>query len=256
MTAPVTLVVPCYNEGARLDDEAFLSLVRDDQSLRLLLVDDGSTDNTALRLAALAARAPDRIATLSLDHNQGKAEAVRRGLQRALADEAAFVGYIDADLATPPAEVRRLVGLVREGRAAVLLASRVALLGRDIQRKPVRHYVGRVFATVASLVLRLTVYDTQCGAKLFRATPALQAALADPFLSRWAFDVELLGRILTGNATVPPLRMEDVVEEPLLAWRDVPGSKLRPRHAAVAARDMARIALDLSRRRQRARQGG
>jgi dolichyl-phosphate beta-glucosyltransferase len=102
---------------------------------------------------------------------------------------------------------------------------------------------------VASLVLRLTVYDTQCGAKFFRATPTLAAAIADPFLSRWIFDVELLGRLLTGSASTPPLQVNQVVEEPLLSWRDVPGSKLRPGHAAIAARDMARIALDLRRRR-------
>jgi dolichyl-phosphate beta-glucosyltransferase len=106
---------------------------------------------------------------------------------------------------------------------------------------------------VASAVLRLSVYDTQCGAKLFRATPALEAAVAEPFLSRWIFDVELLGRLMTGAAGAPALTEEQVVEEPLLSWRDVPGSKLRPGHAAIAAKDMARIALDLSRRRKAAR---
>jgi glycosyltransferase involved in cell wall biosynthesis len=244
----VTLVVPCYNEGARLDDEAFLSLVGDDEALRLLFVDDGSKDDTARRLATLAARSP-RISTFSLDRNRGKAEAVRLGLERALGGQPDFVGYLDADLATPVSEVRRLVGLLRAGNASVLLASRVSLLGRDIQRQPARHYLGRIFASVASLVLQLKVYDTQCGAKFFRATPALAAALAHPFLSRWIFDVELLGRLLTGGAGVPPLRVDEVVEEPLLSWRDVPGSKLRPRHAAIAAKDMARIAVDLRRRR-------
>jgi glycosyltransferase involved in cell wall biosynthesis len=247
----VTLVVPCYNEGSRLDDEAFLSLVGDDEGLRLLFVDDGSKDDTAQRLAALVARSP-RISFFSLDRNRGKAEAVRLGLRRALDEGPAFVGYLDADLATPIQEVRRLVGLLRSGTAAVLLASRVSLLGRDIQRKPARHYLGRIFASVASMVLRLTVYDTQCGAKFFRATPALAAAIADPFLSRWIFDVELLGRLLTGNAQVPPLQVDRVVEEPLLSWRDVPGSKLRPGHAAIAAKDMALIALELRRRRSQA----
>jgi glycosyltransferase involved in cell wall biosynthesis len=249
----VTLVVPCYNEGKRLDDEAFLSLVDADGALRLLFVDDGSKDDTAARLQALAARAPGRIAVLGLDRNRGKAEAVRRGLAQALDEGPAFVGYLDADLATPVAEVRRLLGLLRGGKAAVLLASRVSLLGRDIQRRPARHYLGRIFASAASVVLRLSVYDTQCGAKLFRATPALRAALAEPFLSRWIFDVELLGRLLTGTAEARPLDAGEVVEEPLLSWRDVPGSKLRPGHAAIAARDMARIALDLARRRRAVR---
>jgi len=247
----VTLVVPCYNEAERLDDQAFLSLVRGPDGLRLLFVNDGSKDATLPRLTALAGQQPDRIAVLDLERNGGKAEAVRAGLRRALADGAPLLGYLDADLATPVSEVRRLVAVLRSNGAEVVLASRVSLLGRDIQRKPARHYLGRVFASVASAVLHLTVYDTQCGAKLFRASPALEAALAEPFLSRWVFDVELLGRLMTGTGTVAPLTESAVIEEPLLSWRDVPGSKLRPGHAAIAARDMARIALDLRRRRQR-----
>jgi len=252
VSLPATLVVPCYNEADRLDDEAFLTLVRGQDDLRVLFVNDGSKDATAERLAVLAARQSDRIAVLELPRNVGKAEAVRAGLRRALAEGAPLVGYLDADLATPVSEVRRLVSVLRRNGATVLLASRVSLLGRDIQRKALRHYLGRVFASVASAVLRLSVYDTQCGAKLFRATPALEAAVAEPFLSRWIFDVELLGRLMTGSATTAPLSEGDVVEEPLLSWRDVPGSKLRPGHAAIAAKDMARIALDLARRRKAA----
>jgi dolichyl-phosphate beta-glucosyltransferase len=256
MSVPLTLVVPCYNEADRLDDEAFLSLARGEGGLRLLFVNDGSRDDTKARLQALAAREPDKIAVLDLSRNGGKAEAVRAGLQRALAEGAPLVGYLDADLATPVQEVRRLAALLRDGGAAVLIASRVSLLGRDIQRRAARHYLGRVFASVASLVLRLPVYDTQCGAKFFRATPALAAAVAEPFLSRWVFDVELLGRLMIGGPGAPALRGDQVVEEPLRSWRDVPGSKLRPGHAAIAARDMVRITADLARRRRAAGAGG
>ena len=89
------------------------------------------------------------------------------------------------------------------------------MLGYDIDRSAVRHYLGRVFATAASLILQARVYDTQCGAKLFRAGPALSDALATPFLSRWAFDVEFLGRLLIGSPAVPPLPLSAVVEVPL-----------------------------------------
>jgi glycosyltransferase involved in cell wall biosynthesis len=245
-----TIVVPCYNEGARLDADAFLGLAQDGPDL--LFVDDGSRDDTAARLQALAARAPGHIRALSLSENCGKAEAVRRGLLEALAAGAPIVGYLDADLATPVSEARRLVArMVAAPELDVLLASRVSLLGRDIQREAARHYLGRVFASAASILLGLRVYDTQCGAKLFRRTPQLAAALAEPFLSRWIFDVELLGRLVVGGPGVPPLPVERIVEEPLLAWRDVPGSKLRPHHAVTVARDLARIALDLKRRRAR-----
>jgi dolichyl-phosphate beta-glucosyltransferase len=191
ITRPPTLVVPCFNEGRRLDTTAFLGLLGVTDDLRLVMVDDGSTDETAMILRDLEARANGRVDVLSLPTNQGKAEAVREGLRRALADGAEITGYVDADLATPAREVRRLLALFGGAPSKVLLGSRVALLGREIRRNPFRHYLGRVFASAASLVLQLRVYDTQCGAKLFRRTSALEAALAEPFLSRWLFDVEL-----------------------------------------------------------------
>ncbi len=251
---PIVLIVPCYNEAERLDGEAFCGMVDADAGLSLLFVDDGSRDATPDVLAKLMQSRPGRIHMHRLERNQGKAEAVRQGLQRALDQGADVVGYADADLATPPAEIARLAGLMRASPACeVLLGSRVKLMGRAIDRRVSRHYLGRFFATAASMILRAAIYDTQCGAKLLRRTPTLLHALGEPFLSRWAFDVELLGRLLTGAPGVPPLMPEQVREEPLLAWRDAPGSKLRPRHMVGAAVDMARIEMDLTRRRRAGR---
>jgi glycosyltransferase involved in cell wall biosynthesis len=225
-------------------------MVCDSELIDLLFVDDGSTDTTADRIARLRTRAPERVGMLRLAKNRGKAEAVREGLLAAIAGPAEIVGYYDADLATPPAELLRLIELIGSIEADALLASRVLLLGRAIERSSFRHYIGRLFATAASIALRIAVYDTQCGAKLFRCSHALRAALREPFLSRWAFDVELLGRLLVGASDVPGIALDRIVEEPLRAWRDVPGSKLRPYHMFVAAMDMTRIAGDLRRRRQ------
>lgn len=252
MTARATLVIPCFNEAPRLDREGFVSLLAD-PGLDLLFVDDGSTDGTADMLRGLAEAHPGRIGWLGLPHNAGKAEAVRRGLVHALAaqpEPPALVGYADADLATPPAELLRLFAVLRDGDAAVVLGSRVALLGREVYRKPLRHYLGRIFATAASLTLQTDVYDTQCGAKVFRVSPALEAALAEPFSSRWVFDVELLGRLLTGTADAAPLPTSAFHEEPLRVWRDITGSKLRGYHMLGAVTDLARIGRELARRRK------
>jgi hypothetical protein len=78
------------------------------------------------------------------------------------------------------------------------------------------------------VALRLPVYDTQCGAKLFRSGPALEAALAAPFVSRWVFDVELLLRLLSGEGA-DRIGPEQMRELPLRTWRDVGGSTLRLR---------------------------
>jgi hypothetical protein len=102
------------------------------------------------------------------------------------------------------------------------------LLGRTIERNAVRHYVGRIFATAASLTLGLPVYDTQCGAKLFRVSPATKCLFDQPFLTRWLFDVEILARIIQRYARGLDGRPDDIVcEFPLPEWREVPGSKVK-----------------------------
>ena len=248
--ARLTVVVPCYNEAARLDAAPLRAFVDGHAEASLLLVDDGSTDATAAVLDWLAAERPGRIRALSLTPNAGKAEAVRRGLRDALAAGAEIVGYLDADLSTPPAEIDDLLAALARPGVQVALGARVGMLGYDIDRSAVRHYLGRVFATAASIILRARVYDTQCGAKLFRAGPALSEALSTAFLSRWAFDVELLGRLLIGTAGVPALPLAAIVEVPLPVWHDVKGSKLGLTGMAQTLRDLFLVANDLAARRR------
>lgn len=247
----VTVVVPCYREAGRFDVEAFVGLAgRVD---RLLLVDDGSDDATATRLDEVAARARGRAEVLPLPRNVGKAEAVRAGMQAAVDGGADVVAYFDADLATPVDELLRLIGLLHGDAArSVVMASRVGLLGHAIERRMTRHYLGRMYATAASITLGVPVYDTQCGAKVFRNVPALRAALTTPFPDRWAFDVELLARLLHPGPGVEPVPAAAIVEVPLLTWRDVAGSKVRPLASVRSALALAGVRRRI-RRRGRAR---
>ena len=238
------VVVPCFNEAARLDDASFLALAAA-PGIGVLFVDDGSTDGTAARLASLAARGDGAITALSLPGNAGKGEAVRRGLREALEGGATTIGYVDADLSTPVPEVLRLLAEMERRHAVVVMGARVALLGTAIARRAHRHYLGRLFATAASLVLGVRVYDTQCGAKFFRDTPAVRNALATPFASRWAFDVELIGRLLRGDGGAAPLGAADFVEIPLRCWTDVPGSKVSSVQMMRAACDLVAVAREL-----------
>lgn len=243
----IAWVVPCFNEAARLDQAALLDLANQAET-SVLLVDDGSTDATLHRLRELEAECPDRITVLALPRNRGKAEAVRQGIVHALGGSADAIGFADADLATPPAELRRLAELIRVGDHDLVLGSRIQLLGRMIHRRHLRHYVGRVFATCASLALGLAVYDTQCGAKVFRRSEALQAAMATPFRSRWAFDVELLARLVRPGRGAPGIPLARIWEEPLRVWTDVAGSKLGAAAGLRAVFDLAHIAWALRRR--------
>ena len=232
-----TLVIPCYNEAARLDEAAFLGLVGARPGLRLLFVNDGSTDATEERLRAVAARRPDRIGVLSLAANGGKAEAVRRGMCTAFKSSAEHVGYWDADLATPLDEIPRFTSLLAaRPHVELVMGARVQLLGRRVRRSPVRHYLGRVFATAVSQVLHLPVYDTQCGAKLLRNRPELAVLFEAPFCVNWTFDVELLARFLAAGRGAGAL-----YELPLECWEDVAGSRVRATDFFVAFVEVARI---------------
>lgn len=231
MSAPrIAVVVPCYDEAARLPAPAFEKFRDVHPDVRFWLVDDGSTDGTRALLDDLAAREPGAFRILARERNDGKAAAVRDGVRRALEDGPQYVGYWDADLATPLEEIPRFVDwLEAHPGCQMALGARVRLLGRAIERRAPRHYVGRVFATAVSRTLGLPVYDTQCGAKLFRTGPQTAALFEEPFHTGWTFDVEILARALSARRA-RGLADDDgwVREIPLERWRDVPGSKVHP----------------------------
>ncbi len=217
----VHIVVPCFDEAERLDADAFRVLSTHVD--RVLFIDDGSTDGTARILAVIADSSAGRVDVLTLPGNVGKAEAVRLGLLEAIERGSTIVGYLDADLAAPASEILRLVEIAQqEPHRTAVIGSRVALLGHQVRRRPTRHYLGRIYATAASLALGVPVYDTQCGAKVFRVGRPLRVALADSFHDRWSFDVELLGRVLADPAS----STDAALEVPLLSWQDVAGSRV------------------------------
>jgi dolichyl-phosphate beta-glucosyltransferase len=252
---PCTIVVPCYNEAARLDLAAFLahSVRHGDE---FLLVDDGSTDGTGVLLDEFCALHAESLRVLHLAKNHGKAEAVRLGMLRALASGSDYVGYWDADLATPLAAIGQFRTYLDEHpQVEALLGARVRLLGRTIDRRPLRHCLGRLFATAAAWVLDLPVYDTQCGAKLFRPTARVKAAFAEPFTTNWIFDVELLARLLATLPVDETVAAEELIHElPLDEWRDVAGSKVKATDFLRAAGQLVQIYRRYS--RQAGRAGG
>jgi dolichyl-phosphate beta-glucosyltransferase len=243
VTGGVFIVVPCYNEAARLSVEEFVVFARASSDIHLLFVNDGSQDSTAEVLERIRSACPERVEVLSELQNRGKGEAVRLGLLKALQELPRQVGFWDADLATPLSAIARFrERLDADPRLAMVIGARVKLLGRDVRRAESRHYTGRVFATVVSAMLKLAIYDTQCGAKLFRVTELLPDLLAEPFISRWIFDVELLARCRRLERQKGAAPLEEVVYEyPLESWHDVSGSKLRGGDFARAAIDLWRI---------------
>ncbi len=221
---PQTLIViPCYNECDRLPEQEISDFLKNSEDVQLLLVNDGSVDTTGMLLDKLASE-NEKLSVLHLPHNCGKAEAVRRGILKSLEDKPTCVGYWDADMATPLGEIENFIKMMEDNNYDAVIGCRLARLGSKVYRKKSRHYLGRIFATVVSSMLNISVYDTQCGAKLFRSDLA-EKIFKEPFITRWLFDVELIKRIL--KIYGPDKTREKIYEYPLMQWADVGGSKLK-----------------------------
>ena len=219
------IVVPCYNELNRIQLSEFSQFISSNDSIFFCFVNDGSTDGTQQKLADFVNCNPERCQVINLSDNQGKAEAVRQGINTMLkTSKYQFVGYWDADLATPLAEIPVFIEKFQSSRSLVAVCgSRILRLGASIQRLVFRHYLGRVFSTLASNILNIPVYDTQCGAKLFRTEHA-ELIFSEHFISRWFFDVELFARSieLMGREKT----FNSIYEMPLSKWHEQGDSKV------------------------------
>ncbi len=250
----LSLVVPAFRESRRLPALvtrwAESALAAGAPAVELIVVDDGSppADVEAEREAALrAARslaeagAPHRVRFEAMPRNRGKGASVRHGWS--LADPAAqWLGFVDADGAVSAPEIWRLTRLLAaDPPLEVLAATRIRMAGRVIERSLARHLQGRVFATIVEQLYHLGFYDTQCGAKFFRAD-ALRPILPSLSEDRWLLDVEVLAILAHRGARM--------VEEPI-DWADPGGSKVIP------LLDPLRMGLRLwSMRRRLTRPGG
>lgn len=218
------LVIPCFNEEHRLVTNEVINCI-ETLNCVVVLVDDGSTDKTREILDELSLRFPKNIEVLGMPTNVGKGEAVRAGFNYAFDRGASQVLFCDADFAVGPHDLLRICNTLNENiDCKAVIGSRIALVGSNIQRSTFRHYSGRAFATLVSLILGHQIYDTQCGAKVFKVDIEVRRAFSQPFLSRWAFDVEVIGRLLRMGQ--PGNGRKVILELPLLSWVEVPGSKI------------------------------
>ena len=246
MSAAVSLIIPCHNEENRLSGADVLDCLKLlGDGAEIVLVDDGSTDGTSRLLKKIAASSP-AVRAFTLPENMGKAEAVRSAMADAAERKSGYVGFCDADFAAPPEEVARVFSALRESpEGGAAAGTRNSPLSENINRTPVRRLLSGIFSAAASFVLRRRVSDSQCGAKFFKNTPALQKALSEPFISRWGFDVELLGRIEADRGTA-------ALEVPLKRWEEKSRSRMNPVSMAATLFELREINGALEARRKAA----
>ena len=191
------IIIPCYNESERILAAEFLTFVAENQNFTLLFVNDGSTDDTLNVLQKLSEQHA-QINFLHLSKNVGKAEAVRTGILDALKNEYySYVAFLDADLAIPLEEFKRLFELTTANtHLEFTYLSKIRRVDAAVNQTYKRFLMGRILSVMTRLSLKLPVYDTQCGCKLFSKNIA-SAVFKLPFISSWLFDIEIFWRILT-----------------------------------------------------------
>lgn len=216
----ITIIIPFYNEEKRIEIERFHQIFNNYLQYDFILVDDGSTDNTSIILNEFKNKFPN-LTILKLDKNVGKAEAIRAAVLSISTTD--FIVYYDADLATPFSELEKLIQFsTLHQNYKIVMGARIKLIGNGVKRSLTRHYFGRIFATIVSqFVLKVAVYDTQCGAKVIDFKIA-KLIFSKPFLSKWLFDVELLKRLQKIH------NLNEVVKEiPLENWTEIGNSKIK-----------------------------
>ncbi|HJP89239.1 MAG TPA: dolichyl-phosphate beta-glucosyltransferase [Candidatus Limnocylindrales bacterium] len=242
MPTSLTIVLPAYNEARRIGpalDELFAYLDQPHAGLPskvdVLLVDDGSKDTTVdvIRARPEFERSTGAALRLLMVAHGGKGAAVKAGMLAATGD---IVVFADADMATPPAELEKLVAAI-DGGADVALGSRIQPDGSDMRasQPAYRRALGGLFHFLASIWVVGDVKDTQCGFKGF-TREAAHDLFARQRVTSIVFDVELihLARRRGYRIVVVPIQ-----------WEDVRGSRMRPgaRLALRVAWDLVRIPL-------------
>ena len=217
MLPPFTVVIPCFNEEARIGETLRVTLnylTANAPDSELIVVNDGSTDGTAEITRNVFPGT--KIATRLLENfpNRGKGAAVRSGL---LAAREPIGLFFDADLSTPVGETPKLIEPIANGEVDIAFGSRAldrSLIG--VHQPWRREQGGRVFNLLVRVATGLPFWDTQCGFKAFQldvCRPILEAAHVNGF----AFDVELL--FLAHRAG---LRIREIP----VRWNHAEGSKV------------------------------
>ena len=233
------IVVPCYNEHARLPVDSFMDHLKLHPTHACCFVDDGSTDGTLGLLKQIVKECPNAF-ILERTANGGKANAVYHGMLYALKNiPSTYFGYMDADLATPLSFISIMENKMEKNPDAMMLfGSRQIAEKNSIERKAFRHYSGRFVSSIITWALGAKFGDTQCGAKLF-SKYGVEIGFEEEFSSSWIFDVEIIKRILLKIGRENS--SSHILEIPVNQWKDVGNSKVSTWYFFKMIRELMRI---------------
>ncbi|WP_378178656.1 dolichyl-phosphate beta-glucosyltransferase [Aquimarina sp. SS2-1] len=219
------IIIPCYNEEKRLNTNAFIEFINQENEYHLCFVNDGSKDNTVGVLKEIQEVNPTKVSIVDIKKNAGKAAAVRAGSRYLYSKgDINYIGFIDADLSTDFEDFGDLLKTLKtNNNLSFVFGSRAKNASDAIEKDKIRAVISKVINILIVLILGLSIKDTQCGAKVFKAD-LVPVIFANSFISRWLFDVEMFIRMKRyfGKAQIT----KAIFEQPLKRWVHMEDSKL------------------------------
>jgi dolichyl-phosphate beta-glucosyltransferase len=210
----LSLVVPVFNEQDRIDNvvKIYHFLKAQSYSNELIIINDGSIDQTLVKLKKLQKKFNFKLISYSL--NQGKGYAVKAGMLQAMGELRLF---LDIDLSTPLTEIPKFIDQAQKG-SEVIIGSRKTKGSRVLKHQSLlRENMGKTFTLLSRLILNTWVSDFTCGFKMFNKT-ATQKIFKKQTINRWGFDAEILFLANKYNYKI---------EEIPVSWKDNSMTKVR-----------------------------
>jgi len=194
-----TIIIPCFNEAKRLNTKTIGLFLEKHPTISILFINDGSRDKTEQVLKQLTTEHKNAH-LLNNTNNKGKATSILTGMKKAfLTYKARHYGYLDADLAIPLDTFKGLLTTLESEKKSMCFASKSTLYAqKNFPIKWHRKIMGNILRKCNQFLFKLTISDTQCGAKVFKSTLAT-SCFTDPFISQWLFDIEVFLRIRKNN---------------------------------------------------------
>lgn len=215
----LSIIVPVFNEAVQIQRNLDLlidEVERHYSSFELIVVSDGSTDGTNLKL--LSFRHPD-LRPLILDKNSGKGSAVRAGFQAASGD---YILFIDGGMEIHPKEIRIFMGLMDLYDCDIVIGSKRHPQSR-VEYPWYRRLLSFIFQKIVRAMFKVDVTDTQVGIKLFRRE-VIEAVLPYLQINRYGFDLELLSlakRRGFGDMLEAPVQIEYFSRNKKPLWKEI-----------------------------------
>ena len=242
-------LVPCFNEEGRFKLDYWKDLI-ELIDLKLIFVNDGSTDSTGLILAQSASKfGENQIHVINLPVNRGKAEALRSGLAYSLTNfnKVSAIGFMDADSPVAVTDIQKAFNLAEKNpQYRVISGARIVLAGNSVSRSLLRGWIGRIIASIVSGLLGIKYYDPQSPCKVLNLNNLNSITLShfeSKFRTKWFFDAELFLRMGVKDG--------EILEFPTTDWQDVPGSHLGFRQIITVIFDLLKLNLEVFSSRNR-----